>query len=129
MCGVVNTEEGEGDDDDNEEEDDDEDWDWDDEVGRLTKRHSAPGGCNPQVCWKLFGEPEDQGCPTVTGADREALFSVSIALSIKANGNLPLGESPSSESVPLPCHHVYTLGPEIRLLSLSQTIAGFSLSL
>ncbi|KFO89145.1 Serine/threonine-protein kinase RIO1, partial [Buceros rhinoceros silvestris] len=49
VCGVVNTEEGDGDDDDNEEEDDDDDWDWDDETGRLTKCHSATGGCNPQA--------------------------------------------------------------------------------
>lgn len=45
----VKAEEGEGDDD-NDEEEEDEDWDWDDEVGRLTKRHNAAGGCNPQVC-------------------------------------------------------------------------------
>lgn len=45
----VNTEEGDGDED-NDDEEEDEDWDWDDEVGRLTKRHSAAGGCNPQVC-------------------------------------------------------------------------------
>lgn len=44
----VNTEEGDGGDDDDDEEED-EDWDWDDEVGRLTKRHNAAGGCNPQV--------------------------------------------------------------------------------
>ncbi|NWX02290.1 RIOK1 kinase, partial [Caloenas nicobarica] len=44
----LNTEEGDGDDDDDDEEED-EDWDWDDEVGRLTKRHNAAGGCNPQA--------------------------------------------------------------------------------
>uniref|UniRef100_A0A8C9MEJ8 Serine/threonine-protein kinase RIO1 n=1 Tax=Serinus canaria TaxID=9135 RepID=A0A8C9MEJ8_SERCA len=36
-------------DDDNDAEEEDEDWDWDDEVGRLTKRHNAAGGCNPQA--------------------------------------------------------------------------------
>lgn len=49
MCEEVNAEEGDGDDNSDAEEDD-EDWDWDDEVGRLTKRHNATGGCNPQVC-------------------------------------------------------------------------------
>ncbi|NWT10840.1 RIOK1 kinase, partial [Vireo altiloquus] len=44
----VNAEEGDGDDD-NDDEEEDEDWDWDDEVGRLTKRHNAAGGCNPQA--------------------------------------------------------------------------------
>ncbi|EMP31667.1 Serine/threonine-protein kinase RIO1 [Chelonia mydas] len=29
--------------------DEDEEWDWDDSVGRLTKRHTATGGCNPQA--------------------------------------------------------------------------------
>ncbi|NWW33159.1 RIOK1 kinase, partial [Panurus biarmicus] len=48
MCEEVNAEEGDGDDDKDEEEED-EDWDWDDEVGRLTKRHNAAGGCNPQA--------------------------------------------------------------------------------
>ncbi|XP_074683995.1 serine/threonine-protein kinase RIO1 isoform X3 [Strix aluco] len=48
MCREVSTEEGDGDDDDDDEEED-EDWDWDDEVGRLTKRHNATGGCNPQA--------------------------------------------------------------------------------
>ncbi|XP_075560886.1 serine/threonine-protein kinase RIO1 isoform X3 [Pelecanus crispus] len=48
MCKEVNAEEGDGDDD-NDDEEEDEDWDWDDEVGRLTKRHNAAGGCNPQA--------------------------------------------------------------------------------
>ncbi|NXH44769.1 RIOK1 kinase, partial [Dicaeum eximium] len=47
-CEEVNAEEGDGDDD-NDAEEEDEDWDWDDEVGRLTKRHNAAGGCNPQA--------------------------------------------------------------------------------
>ncbi|RMC16121.1 hypothetical protein DUI87_08331 [Hirundo rustica rustica] len=47
-CEEVNAEEGDGDDD-NDDEEEDEDWDWDDEVGRLTKRHNAAGGCNPQA--------------------------------------------------------------------------------
>uniref|UniRef100_A0A8C0IL35 Serine/threonine-protein kinase RIO1 n=1 Tax=Chelonoidis abingdonii TaxID=106734 RepID=A0A8C0IL35_CHEAB len=40
----VDTDEIEYDDD-----DEDEEWDWDDSVGRLTKRHTATGGCNPQA--------------------------------------------------------------------------------
>ncbi|KFP77874.1 PREDICTED: serine/threonine-protein kinase RIO1 [Acanthisitta chloris] len=48
MCEEVNAEEGDGDDD-NEDEEEDEDWDWDDEMGRLTKRHNAAGGCNSQA--------------------------------------------------------------------------------
>ncbi|PKU31936.1 serine threonine-protein kinase hypothetical protein [Limosa lapponica baueri] len=48
VCEEVNTEEGDGDDN-NDDEEEDEDWDWDDEVGRLTKRHNAAGGCNPQA--------------------------------------------------------------------------------
>ncbi|KAF4790941.1 Serine/threonine-protein kinase RIO1 [Turdus rufiventris] len=47
-CEEVNAEEQDGDDD-NDDEEEDEDWDWDDEVGRLTKRHNAAGGCNPQA--------------------------------------------------------------------------------
>ncbi|XP_044861551.1 serine/threonine-protein kinase RIO1 [Mauremys mutica] len=32
-----------------EDEDEDEEWDWDESVGRLTKHHTATGGCNPQA--------------------------------------------------------------------------------
>lgn len=76
-----NTEEGNGDDDDDEEED--EDWDWDDEVGRLTMRHNAAGGCNPQVCWRLFGEHQEYS--QVNGDNLKALFFISIMLSVNAN--------------------------------------------
>ncbi|XP_067418743.1 serine/threonine-protein kinase RIO1 [Emydura macquarii macquarii] len=44
LCEEVDTDEIEDDDD-----DEDEEWDWDDSVGRLTKRHTATGGCNPQA--------------------------------------------------------------------------------
>ncbi|NWU98309.1 RIOK1 kinase, partial [Upupa epops] len=44
-----NTEEADGNGDEEDDEEEDEDWDWDDEMGRLTKCHSAAGGCNPQV--------------------------------------------------------------------------------